>query len=271
MGAFPPSPELAGIGAVPLKRAKPASVKRRMSPTSTMISAAARGAMPTSVVSVEFALVDELGEFGGGRLVLLEDARAASPRGARSTGAAERPWGRSPRRCRAGGASSPGHSPSSPAGAGRAGPRADRARAHRVHRAAGRGFRERRAGVVPESDPLTDRVRPRRRRLLERSGEAQVRLRLGRDPVGIEPIGLALVTAALRGPRSCAAARRARRIRPRRGTRPAAGRARWRPRCPSDRPARTGPPRPARRHALHGCSGSGRVRARRRASRARSR
>jgi len=53
------------------------------------------------------------------------------------------------------------------------------------------------ASVVPQGDPLTDRVRRRRHRLLERSCEAKIRLRLGSDPVGIEPVGLALVTAAL--------------------------------------------------------------------------
>jgi hypothetical protein len=52
---FAPSSELAGIDAVPLKRAKPASVKRRTSPTLTRMSAVARGAMPTMPVSVEVA------------------------------------------------------------------------------------------------------------------------------------------------------------------------------------------------------------------------
>ena len=53
------------------------------------------------------------------------------------------------------------------------------------------------AGVVPQGDPVADRVRRRRYCVLERSGEARVRLRLRGDPVGIEPIGLALVTAPL--------------------------------------------------------------------------
>jgi hypothetical protein len=53
------------------------------------------------------------------------------------------------------------------------------------------------AGVVPQGDPVADRVRRRRYRVLERSGKARVRLRLRGDPVGIEPIGLPLVTAPL--------------------------------------------------------------------------
>lgn len=57
------------------------------------------------------------------------------------------------------------------------------------------------AGVVPEGDPVAERVRRRRYRVLERPSEARVRLRLCGDPVGIEPVGLALVTPALAGRR----------------------------------------------------------------------
>ena len=162
-----------------------------------MISAAARGAMPTSSVSVEFASLDQGGELGGGRLVLLEDVAQhrhavldqPEPQGDRGVGHAG------------------GVEPAERVHPG----------AHRLRRSElgaqvlGQIVHERvelteeldadlgegRAGVVPQGDPVADRVRRGRYRVLERSGEARVRLRLRGDPVGIEPIGLALVTAAL--------------------------------------------------------------------------
>jgi hypothetical protein len=56
---------------------------------------------------------------------------------------------------------------------------------------------QRRASVVPQGNSVSNRVWLRRLGVLERPGETQVRLRLSRDAMRVEPVGLALVAAAL--------------------------------------------------------------------------
>jgi hypothetical protein len=56
---------------------------------------------------------------------------------------------------------------------------------------------QRRAGVVPQGDPVTHRIRLRWLSMLECPRQTRVCLSLGGDAMRVEPVGLALVTAAL--------------------------------------------------------------------------